>query len=483
MKSRSKSDRHLRVRGDHWYYYRRVPTKYQGVDPRGTIRLALGTTSLETARLRRDELARADDEFWALLVLAQAASSTGLRVDARIAEHRYRAACASAMAAGFSYRPMERLVQPGNIEEVVERLLSLKADRIGTTELEPFKAEALLGGIEEPRLTVSQAFDVYVSDIAVDDQYNKSEQQKYQWRKVKRLSINYFVEVVGDIALTEITRDHALKYQRWWLSRMTSPKPGETPVMPNTANRHLGNIRQLYEAYFKHIGEEGRPNPFRNMFFKGKTRVEVPAFPNVWVRTKILQPGALSGLRPDLQLITLMLIETGCRPSEIINLLPEHIRLDEPVPFISIKPRRDREIKTESSIRDIPLVGVALEAAKRAPLGFPHYHDKNELFSANMMKAFRTRQLFPSEDHVIYSFRHAFEQRMQEANIDYALRCLLMGHANSRPAYGDGGSMTYRRDELLKIVYPHSPAVFQRIDAEMPAAGARKKPRTARATR
>jgi len=135
MKSRSKSDRHLRVRGGHWHYYRRVPTKYQGVDPRGTIRLALGTTSLETARLRRDELARADDEFWAVLLLAAAASAEGQRVDPRVAEHRYRAACAAAMAAGFAYRPMERLVQPGNIEDMVERLLSLKANRIGTTDL------------------------------------------------------------------------------------------------------------------------------------------------------------------------------------------------------------------------------------------------------------------------------------------------------------------------------------------------------------
>jgi glucan phosphoethanolaminetransferase (alkaline phosphatase superfamily) len=47
---RSRSDeRHLRQRGDHWHYYRRVPKKYARYDDRGTIRLALGTSSLETA--------------------------------------------------------------------------------------------------------------------------------------------------------------------------------------------------------------------------------------------------------------------------------------------------------------------------------------------------------------------------------------------------------------------------------------------------
>jgi hypothetical protein len=45
---------------------------------------------------------------------------------------------------------------------------------------------------------------------------------------------------------------------------------------------------------------------------------------------------------------------------------------------------------------------------------------------------------------------------MQEAGIDYGLRCILMGHATSRPEYGDGGSLKYRRDELLKIAHPFS---------------------------
>ena len=43
---------------------------------------------------------------------------------------------------------------------------------------------------------------------------------------------------------------------------------------------------------------------------------------------------------------------------------------------------------------------------------------------------------------------------MLEAGIDRDLRMTLMGHTNARPAYGDGGSLSYRRDELLKIVHP-----------------------------
>ena len=55
---------------------------------------------------------------------------------------------------------------------------------------------------------------------------------------------------------------------------------------------------------------------------------------------------------------------------------------------------------------------------------------------------------------------------MQEANVDYGLRCLLMGHKTDRPAYGDGGSLAYRRDELLKICLEYDREVFGCFDSE-----------------
>jgi len=43
---------------------------------------------------------------------------------------------------------------------------------------------------------------------------------------------------------------------------------------------------------------------------------------------------------------------------------------------------------------------------------------------------------------------------MLEAVIEFGLRCTLMGHPNPRPEYDAGDSLTYRRDEMLKIVHP-----------------------------
>lgn len=60
----SHPDRYLKLRGRRWHYVRRVPKSIAAWDARGTIQLSLRTASLEVARLKRDELEKADDLYW-----------------------------------------------------------------------------------------------------------------------------------------------------------------------------------------------------------------------------------------------------------------------------------------------------------------------------------------------------------------------------------------------------------------------------------
>jgi len=52
---------------------------------------------------------------------------------------------------------------------------------------------------------------------------------------------------------------------------------------------------------------------------------------------------------------------------------------------------------------------------------------------------------------------------MQEAGLDYGLRCTLMGHKNNRLQYGGGGALAYRQKELLKIVHPIGDTFIQSL--------------------
>jgi len=456
-------EKYLTKRGGKWYYQRFIPKRFHHVDDRVRIRHSLNTESLDIAMVRRDAQVVADDNYWRALAL-EAADNNGVSDSTRAIEDKlYKAASSRAQVYGYVYKTVDRLAAEGDSGQILERLKILKAKTVNKELPDQTEIDALLGGVEKPKspkVRISEAFELYIDKISYDDQHNKDTDQLNNWKKTKTTSKDYFIEIMGDLYIDEITRKDALKYMDFWRNRIRISNDGKAGIKPNTANRHIGNIRNLYSTYFSYIGEEDRLNPFRNLRFSGSTKSSVAHFEDNWVRNRILVPGLFDRLHIELKSIIYVLIETGARMSEICNLMPDDIHLDEQIPFISIRPREKRELKTTDSERDIPLMGVALEAMKRTPDGYNKYRGKGTLVSANLMKAFRNRELLPTKNHVIYSFRHSFEKRMLEANIDYGLRCTLMGHKNDRPAYGDGGSIEYRRDELLRIVHPFPTKLF-----------------------
>lgn len=440
-----RNNHYLKRRNERWHYYRRVPKKYAHFDTRGTIRVALETDSVLIAREKRNALADADESYWRSVCARKSGDTSGLSEAAL----RHKAAQKTALAKGFIFRPMDELVQSTDVLDIIERI-----EAVAVSNDKSSSAEALLGVVDIPKVTIREALELYLTKLTIGERKSKSPDQMRKWRLPKQRAVEHFVALCGNLSMDEIERDHARRIYNWWGERL-APSSDQKAMKPNSANRDLGNLRKLFRIYWTYEGQEERRNPFRELRFADTDSDKTPAFSDEWVRTKILAPGALAGLHPEAQLIVLTLIETGCRPSEIANLASTDIHLDADVPYISICAKADRELKTKSSKRDIPLVGVSLKAICQAPNGFPHYHDRGSLLSASLMKAFKNRGLFELSGQRIYSFRHAYEKRMLEGGLDYGLRCTLMGHKNNRPEYGDGGSLAFRRDEMLKIAHPH----------------------------
>ena len=452
-------DKYLFSRLGRWSYKRNVPKKYQHVEKRSRIRTGLNTNSLDVARIRRDALVQADNFYWEALALESELKGGVSETTRLVQEHHYKAASARALSYGYIYRTARELQVDAPLENILDRVETLATQYEDGTPPPKKETIAILGGASKPNpinVTVSEAFQLYIDEIAFDAQYKKSPAQRKSWEKAKRTSINYFIAEIGDFNMGDISREHALKYKKWWANRIKVGDENGLRPKPYTANRHMGNMRSLYRSFFEFQGEEDRPNPFRRLSFrdhKEKTRL---SFNDEWIRTKVLVPGRFDSLNSQARGIIYILIETGARPSEICNLLAENIFLDEEVPYIAIRGKSNREVKAAASNRDIPLVGIALDAMKLNPQGFPRYFDKESSLSKVLLNAFKTRDLFPTDKHVIYSLRHSFEDRMLEAGIDYALRCTLMGHKNNRPSYGEGGSLAYKKKQLLKIVHPYN---------------------------
>lgn len=447
MRSIQNASLYLRLRGDIWHYVRRVPKSVLHVEGRTMVYRSLETDSRKVARQRRDIFAAADDQRWSEIAPSRFGAPSR---DAVLQDLKLRAE-----SFGLSYIPAQQLAQTASLEELLKRVSAITPQDTPIAPKVQRDMDAVLGLAERSVVTITQAMELYFSEIALDEVAGKSPEQVASYVKVKRRAVANFVKLNGDLDMLEIERDHGRKVYQHWAAKV-HPKDGAKPMSGSSANRDLGNLRKLYRRYFEHIGEEDRQNPFRNLRFASPKLQPVKPFDNEWVRVRILEPNVFKGLNAQASLLCYALIETGCRPSELGNILPENIRLDADVPHIRIRSTKERQLKSAASVRDVPLIGISLEAMKRAPEGFPHFRDRGYLLSQSLQKAFKSRGLLPSKNHRIYSFRHSFEKRMLEGGLDYGLRCTLMGHRNPRPEYGDGGSLTYRRDEMLKIVHPAS---------------------------
>jgi integrase len=441
-------DRYLQDRAGNFHYKRRVPAKVGDLDTRAPfVKMSLGTRDRAMARRKRDALETADNELWASL----------LSGDTReMATRRYEAAVRRAEALGYSYRTAEELATQAPLEELLRRLVETMPGGVP----EPVQA-ALLGEVDKPQTTISQAHRIYVEEIAADELTRKSATQIAQWKKVKQRSVDNFIAAAGDLAMVDITREDALKLYEAW-RKQVAPKEGRPTRSPSSGNRDLTNLKKLYDAYFSHIGEHDRQNPFARLSFSENRKRSRPPFSTGWIKTKLLAAGAFATLNAEARGIALAMVDTGARPSELCNLDETTIVLDHPVPHIKIEPRTDpddpRETKTESSIRSVPLVGVALAVFRKHPKGFPKYRNRETQLSAVVNKYMREHELLETEDHSLYCLRHSFEDRMKEKKLDDELRKTLMGHVIDRPKYGIGGALKWRRDQLVRIVLPFDQA-------------------------
>ena len=437
--------RYLKLRGLNWFYRRRVPEHCAHFDARSEIVKALKTSSLEVAKLRRDAMERADDLYWQSGILGHQAGS----------EASYEAAKARVVGLGFEYKSAADIAATSSLEEILRRIdVAFKSPR---------DEAAILGAYSVPETTVRAAMLAYVNDIGIGETKGKSEQQKRKWRERKLAAAEQFIEVLGDKALLKITRADAVKYQAHWTSKVMGDKnASQRPLSASTANRAMGNIRQLFDKHAQHLQLDLR-NPFEGISWSNskRMRLQIKPFDVEFVQDTFLKEGAFATLNQEARLIFLALIETGCRPSEICNLTGDRIFLNAPHPYIRVEFREDRQLKTESSVRDVPLLGISLAAMRRAPHGFPSYRDKETNFSGLMMKFLRTKGWLPSKHHRVYSMRHTMEDRMKAAGLEDDFRRVILGHRIDRPEYGEGWTIAYKAQRLAPLALLFSEEVLE----------------------
>ena len=414
------------------YLYKRVPKRYASVEPRKFVWVSLHTDSPSVAKAK-------EGATWEQLVAAWEAKLAGDTTDA---EQRFKAARDLAEARGFRYMRADQVAKLP-LEDLRDRFKAVTGFKDKPDRPDMLEAAALLGGSKRPPLTISNALELYWS-LAKDKTLGKSEDQLRRWKNPRVKAIKNLISVIGDKAIHDITGDDMLDFRNWWMERLE-----EEDLTPNSANKDLIHIGAVLKTVNR-MKRLGLVLPLSELSFKEGEGKKRPPFSRKWISERLLAPGALDKLNPEARAILLVMVNTGCRPSELAALSAKTIKLNQNVPHISIEPE-GRQIKSKHARRTVPLLGVSLEAMRAFPEGFPRYRESSASLSATVNKFLRENGLMESENHTLYSLRHSFEDRMLAAGIDERIRRDLFGHRLSRERYGDGATLEMDQ-ELLQPV-------------------------------
>jgi integrase len=432
---------YLTQRNGVWHYYRRVPSEYTTLDHRHHVRLSTkikvgnDRTGTKAGRVAA-KLNATQEAYWRSLVDGKAAD----------AKQAYTDAVKLARSFGLDYlTPSDAAQRP--INEVLTRIETLLTD--GRIE-NPAIRKAVLGAVEKPKIMLSDLFGEYEATQKTALSRMSADQIR-KWTSAKKRSVEILIEQRGNKAVQDLTREDALAFADWWEERVITEG-----LSASSANKNISHLGGMIRAVNKRL-QLGLDNVFAGTRIEGGRDGKRSPFAPDFIRQKILAPGMLDGLDDEARDVIYVVMETGARPSEIVNLTKNRIFLDGPVPYIRIE-AEDRLLKTEHSERTIPLIGLALEAMKRHPRGFPRYADKGSNLSATLMKYFKARKLLPTPKHSIYSLRHSFKDRLKSVEAPEELVDELMGHSNGKPRYGDGYGLQLKRKYIQAIAFTSATA-------------------------
>lgn len=439
-------------RNGYWYLVRRVPSHLVQLDVRSTVVWSTGIAVHEDPRaIRARILVRQHDhklqQHWNKL-LAGAASPP---------PHVHHSNVQRAAALQLPYASNAQLATL-SLEELFPRFALLLAAwgekaLLNGNYPPPMRADiaATLGATQAPDennttadLMTSRLIDEY-AEINASQLARKSPRQLSKWRVRRQIALDLFIAVIGgDKPFKDLTRKDAQALRKYWQQRIDA---GEVRI--NSANRQIRQLSGLYSVVKDYHQVDG-PSIFERIRIPGGEEGKRIPFDPDFVQKHYLAEGQFADLNPEVRRIIYLCIETGVRLSEACALDRTTIHLDTPVPYIDIQ-AVNRTTKTKESVRQIPLVGVALLAMQAQPDGFPRFRDNSDVACALISKAIGARKLRPGgAGQSLYSMRHTIVDRLKAVEAPKDIEEDILGHKHM---YGSGTTLEHKHRWLQKIAF------------------------------
>jgi len=261
-----------------------------------------------------------------------------------------------------------------------------------------------------------------------EEHYKKRKRGAYN--KSEAVAVDQFVDFAGDLPIADIRR---VQVQDWFDHLQDTRGQGLS-----TVKRRLNSMRAIVNKAIKDMDLDIK-NPFAGhdeLKHQASSKDRLPFHSSHLVLLNAHLNSAR--VKPETRLIMTLMLETTFGISEAAGLDWSDVYLDEPIPYLKMRPNAYRGLKNDSRPRDFPLVGNALELLKahqkasKAPTG-PLFSESARNFhslSARLNKMIRAAGIPKSQLLTAYSCRHTFEEGMKVAGVDRGLQKYLMGHAD-----------------------------------------------------
>ena len=260
--------------------------------------------------------------------------------------------------------------------------------------------------------------------------------------------IGYLIECLGNRSIDQYTSKDATVLREWLINKGLSN---------SSLQRVFSGIKAVINFVTLEHGLECQ-NAFAKVYLPSNTDAKKRHAINPSNMAKI-KAECLS-LDDDIRWLVAIICDSGMRLSEAAGLIIHDLKLEEDIPYIDLKPHPHRRLKTASSERKIPLVGLSLWAAKRLKQHsaglycFPRYTSfercNSNSASAAINKWIKT---VGGSNDVIHGLRHSFRDRLRAIEAPTDMIDQLGGWAlkSVGQGYGDGYDLELLVKYLRKL--------------------------------
>jgi len=247
--------------------------------------------------------------------------------------------------------------------------------------------------------------------------------------------IGYLIECLGNRSIGQYTSRDATILREWLIKKGLSN---------SSLQRVFSGIKAVVNFVTLEHGLECQ-NAFAKVYLPSNTdakkRHAVTPLNMAKIKAECLS------LDDDIRWLVAIIFDSGMRLSEAAGLMIDDLCLDEETPYINLKPHTHRRLKTASSERKIPLVGMSLWAAKRLRehstglYCFPRYTNSERCNSNSASAAInKWIKTVGGSNDVIHGLRHSFRDRLRAVEAPTDMIDQLGGWAlkSVGQGYGDG---------------------------------------------